>query len=539
MCTATLIYSEAGETQSLALQRDLLSIGRSSRQDLVVRDVRVSRQHAVILRDQESFAVIDQNSTHGTFLNGVRIHRARLNPDDVLHLGSLSGPALRFSLDATDDDSLHCATPCLTPGARAGLSNPVERGLEPLHFLLRAARELNSSGGIEEILERLLQLTLQLTGVERGFVLLQEAGALRVALGLEAGGRILKDDNTISMRAIERALESRSVFTISDTRADHRAAGWPSMLANSIRRICSIPLYARGSEAEPGELLGVLYLDSRLSPGTLSEVDVDLLEAIAAESAALLHNALLAQAEYEARHAREELGIAAKIHSGLMCAALPAIEYAAIEARSVPCRAIGGDFYDALVLEDCVCVTIADVSGKGVSAAIVAATLQGIIHAQMLSGQPLVAIAARLNEFLCERSLGKYATLVMLKLSGDGRLEYLNCGHILPLVVMGEEVTELRESNLAVGLLEDVSYRSASCVLRPGARLLVASDGITEAENEAGEPFGSAGLSALARDHTVEEIVDHVRRYQQPAMATDDCSLLAVRFRGRGPGVPE
>ena len=93
-----------------------------------------------------------------------------------------------------------------------------------------------------------------------------------------------------------------------------------------------------------------------------------------------------------------------------------------------PCFEIGGDFYDALALENCVCVVMPDVSGKGVPASIVAATLQGIIHALMLTGQGLAEIAALVNRFLCTRQVGKSATMVLLKVFPDGFVEYINCG---------------------------------------------------------------------------------------------------------------
>src|SRR5262249_41949570 len=162
------------------------------------------------------------------------------------------------------------------------------------------------------------------------------------------------------------------------------------------------------------------------------EVDHQLLDTIATEAAALLHNALLAEAEFKARQVREELAVAAKIQNGLMSIALPVLPYAELQARSVPCLEIGGDVYTAPALDDCLCAGIADVSGKGVSAAIVAATMQGIIHAQMIARQSLPEIAAQLNQFLYMRQVGKYATLVLFRLYKDGRVEYLNCGHVEP-----------------------------------------------------------------------------------------------------------
>jgi serine phosphatase RsbU (regulator of sigma subunit) len=211
---------------------------------------------------------------------------------------------------------------------------------------------------------------------------------------------------------------------------------------------------------------------------------------------------------------------------------LPSLPYAEIQAKSVPCLAIGGDFYDAVALEDCVCIVLADVSGKGVSAAIVAATLQGIIHAQFLARQSLPEIAIVVNRFLCDRDVGKYATMVLLKLFPDGRVEYANCGHIQPIAVHDDRIVRLEEANVVVGLIGPATYTSASYALQPGEWLLLASDGVTEAEDIAGNQFGDSGLNAVAHYENIDAIIDRVDNFHAPNPAQDDCTLLKIRYTG-------
>jgi phosphoserine phosphatase RsbU/P len=531
MAIVSLCYSDADGPHSIDLERESTSIGRSPGQDIVLSDPCVSRQHAAIVREDDTYTVVDLNSTYGTFLNFVRVERAVLKFEDVLQMGSLEGPQLRFRLLA---DNPTIGALLQSPGVDLLSSlnelRPSAREMEKLNWLLRAARQLNEGGAIEEILSAFLHLTLQLTGLERGFVFLREEGEMRLAQGLRADGKSVEEDSTVSRRAIHKAIESESKFSISDTSADDIASGWSSVMANSIRSICCIPLRKRASAKDPDQLLGLLYLDSHIGLRDLTKVDHQLLDTIAAEAAALLHNALLAEAEYNARQAREELAVAAKIHSGLMSMTLPLLPYAEIQAKSVPCLAIGGDFYDAVALEDCVCVIVADVSGKGVSAAIVAATLQGIIHAQFLAGQRLQEIAVVVNHFLCSRNVGKYATMVLLKLFPDGRVEYTNCGHIQPLAVKGTQVRRLEEGNLVVGLIAEASYNVAHYMLRPGEWILLASDGVTEAEDSTGNQFGDAGLNAIAHYEDIDAIIDHVKKFEAPNLAQDDCTLLKIRY---------
>jgi serine phosphatase RsbU (regulator of sigma subunit) len=542
MGNVTLSYSDAKGQHSVELDRDSTSIGRSPDQDVVLSDPCVSRQHALIVREGDSYTVIDKNSTHGTFLNSVRVTRSALKIGDVLQMGSLRGPQLRFQLQqAAENDktigALHSPASDLLSSLSELRLPPSELGtaareMEKLNWLLRAAHQLNEGGAIEEILKAFLYLALQLTGLERGFVFLREDGAMRLAQGLAADGKIVDEDSTVSRRAMQRAIESGSKFAISDTLADHDAAGWSSVMVNSIRSIYCIPLRKRTSAKEPSQLLGLLYLDSQIGLGPLTEVDHRLLDTIATEAAALLHNALLAEAEQKARQAREELSVAAKIHSSLMSISMPQLPFAVLQAKSVPCLAIGGDFYDAVALDNCVCVAIADVSGKGVSAAIVAATLQGIIHSQLFAGQNLPEIALLVNEFLCTRNVGKYATMILLKLFADGRVEYINCGHIPPVSILGKEIRRLEESNLIVGLIPGATYASAHCQLRPGERVLLATDGITEAEDIAGKQFGDSGLNMVAHHENLDSILDHVAKFQAPNPAQDDCTLLEIRYVG-------
>ena len=540
MRTISLSYSDAAGSHSVDLDRDSTSIGRSPTQDVVLSDPCVSRHHAVIVREGDACTVIDKTSTHGTFLNGVRVEQAVLKPGDILQMGSLLGPQLRLHLKQSNqttstlsqspaNDLLSSLSELRLPTSEV---RPAALEIEKLNWLLRAARQLNEGGATEDILSAFLHLTLQLTGLERGFVFLQKEDEMRFAQGLSADGMILEEDSTVSRRAIHKAIESESGFSISDTLADNNVSGWSSIMANRIRSICCIPLRKRASAIEPNRLLGLLYLDSQIGLKDLTRVDHQLLDTIAAEAATLLHNALLAEAEHQARQAREELAVAARIHRELMSMTLPLLSYAEIQAKSVPCLAIGGDFYDAVALEDCVCIVVADVSGKGVSAAIVAATLQGIIHSQFLAGQDLPEIAMVVNHFLCARDVGKYATMVLLKLFPDGRVEYANCGHLQPLAIQGAQVVRLEEGNLIVGLIGRASYTSAHFKLQPGEWLLLASDGVTEAEDSAGNQFGDSGLNAVAHYEDIDAIIDRVNSFQAPNPAQDDCTLLKIRYTG-------
>jgi phosphoserine phosphatase RsbU/P len=534
-----LTFFDTSGERTVSLNRDALNIGRSPDQDLILPDGFVSRHHAVIERSNGSYVLVDRSSSHGTFLNGARITRALLKPGDTLQFGSAAAVRIRFLLNTDEDpqqsslagDLLSALSVFVSPSLAA---RPAAREMEQLSFLLNAARQLNAGGAITDIFHVLLQLSIQLTGVERGFVFLREGNDMRLALGLRADGTTVAEDSTISRSAMRKAIESESKFSVSDTLGGNSggAGAWASVMANSIRSIYCIPLRKRISADEPTRLLGLLYLDSQLGAGHLTEVDHEVLDTIATEAATLLHNALLAEADMKSRLAAEELAVAARIHAGLMAIDLPRLAYAHLQARTVPCLAIGGDFYTAIALEDCLGVAIADVSGKGVPASIVAATLQGIIHALMLTGKPLAEIADLVNRFLCDRRVDKYATMILLKLFPNGLVEFANCGHVAPVHVTASGPRRLEDGNLIVGLIPGATYASVQYHLAPGERIVLTTDGITEAHNTQGVMFGEAGFDAIVHLEDLDEILGHVARFQASNEADDDWTVVDIRYTG-------
>ena len=534
-----LRYADPGGEHQFEIRGEVTTIGRSSDQDLVLTQAFASRRHAQIRRQDDDFEVIDQNSSHGTYLNGKPVSRAKLHSGDTLQFGSCDADAFHFVVPEIETGSgiraaeLLSALSVFTPITDRSIPQPA-RDLERLSFLLNAARQLNSGGAINDIFYALLQLSMQLTGTERGFVFLVEQSDLHFAFGLRADGTNIEEDESVSRRAMQKAIERDSKFYLSDTLNDDSAAHWASVMANSIRSIYCIPLRKHISPTEPDRALGVLYLDAQIGATSLSDIDHQVLDTLANEASTLLHNALLAETERKARQAAEELAVAASIHSGLMSITLPQLEYARFSARSIPCHAIGGDFFDVIALPDCVCVAIADVSGKGVPASIVAATLQGIIHALMLTGQSLHETADLINRFLCARQVGKYATMVLLKVFPSGCMEYLNCGHVPPLLIKSSgQVSELEGANLIVGIVEQATYSASQISLEPGDRILLTTDGITEIKNRAGELISLEGLMALANLPTIDEILERLHKIQAAAEAQDDWTLLDIRYLGK------
>jgi phosphoserine phosphatase RsbU/P len=524
-----LLVVDGASQNEMVITHTPFTIGRLPDRDLVLSYPYISRAHAEIVYEDDKFQLVDCGSRSGCYVNGTRVEQHVLSNNDVIHVGSLDGPLLRFGTPESSRSTLRSLLQQMQHASKP------DSDLEKLSWFLEAARKLNDVGAVHEILVSLIETTLQLTQVERGYVFLKDlTGHLKLSVARNVHGEPLEEDSTISHSAIKRAIESDSEFIVTDTLSAEAGSPSQSMVAQSIRTVICIPLLRKRSAEQKlsdRDLLGMLYLDSRQQRGKLTRIDSDLLKTIATEAAVLVENTSLAHAEEAARHYREELTIAADIQRGLMAVRIPEMPYARIHANSISCKEVGGDFYDVLEVENGLYVIIADISGKGISAALLASTLQGLVHSQIMAGQSLVKIATIANQYICEKSLQKYATLVLLRLTSDGALEYMNCGHVQPLLQTESEVKILPNGNLPVGLIDGATYSSETIQMKPGERVLLVTDGVTEAEDPAGEFFGDDRLQAsVMAGTTIEELFRDVEKFMRGAPPNDDCTMLEICF---------
>lgn len=535
----TLKFVQGSEQRDLFMDHTPFTVGRKVDKDLVIADPRVSRDHAQILQEGLDFFLVDLGSKHGTFVNGERIQRQKLERGDRLEFGARDSAYVLFNPTSRNSNT-----------AREFLSQisgiqikPEATDLEKLTLFLEAARKLNTAGVLDEILFTMLDVTLQLTNAERAFVFLKDDGKLKLAAGRNSKKELLLDDKTISHSILEESLRSNSEFLLTDTSTSLDLAGRQSIVAYDLRTVVCIPLRKMQLQATRGEqnpapaensaeVMGVLYVDSRFASRDISGVSKDILRAIAREAASLIENARLVQAEEEARRYQQELSIAASIQQRLMKVKIPEVPFARMEGRNLQCKEIGGDFYDAVHTKEGLAVVLADVSGKGVSAALLASTLQGMIYSHLIAGMTLLDVVTAVNRFFTEKMGGeKYATLLLARLRRDGDLEYVNCGHVQPLLVCAGEVMRPPHGNVPVGLLPDATFESARCQMKSGDRFILVTDGVTEAENAMGDFFEDFRLEeAAAKSPTLEGIFSAVTAFCSGNPLSDDCTVVELCY---------
>ncbi len=533
---------QGNEQKNIVLNRTPFSVGRKVDKDLVIADPRVSRDHALIVLEEEGFFLVDQGSKHGTFVNGERVQRQKLERNDRLEFGARDSTYAIFN---PAHGTSNTARDFLSQISEIRISQEAT-DLEKLTLFLEAARKLNTAGVLDEILMTMLEVTLRLTRAERGYVFLKDdEGKLRLAAGRNSKGESLLDDKTISHSALEESLRSNSEFLLTDTGSSADLAGRQSIVAYDLRTVICIPLRKRQVQATreqtpaPGatpasEVTGVLYVDSRFASREFSGVGHDILRAIATEAASLIENARLVQAEEESRRYQQELTIAASIQQRLMQVKIPEVPFAKLRGKNLSCKEIGGDFFDAVNTKEGLAVVLADVSGKGVSAALLASTLQGMIYSHLSSGMPLLDVVNAVNHFFTEKLVGeKYATVLLARLRRDGDLEYVNCGHVQPLLVCGGEVMRPPHGNVPVGLLADATFESARCQMKSGDRFILVTDGVTEAENAMGDFFEDFRLeAAAAKTPTLEGIFSAVSEFCAGNPLSDDCTVVELCYAG-------
>ena len=533
----SLIFVQGTEQRTLFLDHTPFTIGRKMEKDLAIADPRVSRDHALIISESGKFFVEDQGSKHGTFVNGERVQRKVLERNDRLEFGARDSIYVVFH---PQNITTNTARDFLSQISGIQISNEVT-DLEKLTIFLEAARKLNTTGVLDEILLTLLDVTLKLTGGERGYVFLKMPdGSLRLAAGRNSKGDLLLDDKTISHSILDDALRANSEFLLTDTSQSLDLSGRQSIVAYDLRTVICIPLRkmqvqtrgrASGDASAAGEAMGALYVDSRFASRDISKVSGDILHVVATEAASLIENARLVQAEEESRRYQQELSIAASIQQRLMAVTIPEVPFARIVGKNLSCKEIGGDFFDAVNTDDGLAVVLADVAGKGVSAALLASTLQGMVYSQLVAGTALTEIVASANRYLTSKRIGeKYATVIIARLRHDGDLEYVNCGHIPPLLVCGGEVIRPSHGNLPVGLLPDATYESDRYSLHSGDRLVLVTDGVTEAENSEGEFFDNERLEIAARKGSMQDIFAAVSNFCGNTPLSDDCTVVEMTY---------
>jgi serine phosphatase RsbU (regulator of sigma subunit) len=548
------VVSPDGARRYARITQTPFMIGRGAEtgNHLQLSDRRISRNCAAVVIEANRYYVEDRGQRRGLFVNGEKIDSRELQDGDIVTFGLDDSYEIIFrSAKGADDDSI----PQLLTRIEHITSSEPSGGLRKLNLLLEATTLLHSQLPLDSVLGKMLDYAVSVTDADRGLLLETDAGgALKVKLARRSGGlRLPPESLTPSQTAIQLALKQKSpVITEDLAQADVDLQAAQSIVAQRLRAVVVIPLYAlsRAKTQESmvnikcGDFLGVLYLDSR-RPAAFSRLDRQILDALAADAASILDNARLVERERERQRLEQEINIARDIQQALLPRDFREFPHLAVTGFNLPCLSVGGDYFDVFPLSDGrTAFLIADVSGKGLGAALLTTMLQGALSGMTLGTDP-ARVLNHVNRFLCDHSeVGRYATMFFGVLDQEGHLEFINAGHPSPFLIRhGAAEEAFTEGSYPVGLVPEAQYTAVCLKLEPGDTLVLFSDGVTEAMDPDEQMFGVARLKELLTgqiecplEQLQKCVLEAVENFARGARQADDLTLLIVRYRAAAAG---
>lgn len=530
------------------LSKEIFTIGRSSSNDLTFNNLSLSRHHARVLQRDNLFFVEDTGSRNGTFLNGIRIRQATpIKHEDVIQLGEIT---IRFLTKRTDQIEVRDTAPALgmeatfmidtdelnirryTEEAISGIS-PAGIGENLWPALNQAAATLIEHHPIERLVEVIMDIVFQAVAAERGALIMLNPNNPQ-DLQIKVVRNAIEGQNLqISRTIMEEVMRNQKAVLTLDAQSDARFESAQSIQMQGIRSIICVPLW------NEKKVIGLIYIDNLISRRTFTQSDLRLIALIANMAAVKIENAMLLEEQLEKKRMEEQLAVAAQIQRRLLPQENPQLPSYEVYGVNRSCYQIGGDYYDFLQRKNGkLAVVIADVSGKGVGAALLMAAFQASLRTLVRSDQDPATLISNLNTAMYENSpSNKYITVFYGELDPmEHTFEYVNAGHNPTLYLKGGSHTLLSACGPVVGIVPGATYVSKKITLDPHDMLFLYTDGITECRDNEEEEFGEEGVLRVLENNlnlNVEDLSNllenEIQEFTRSAPPLDDSTLIFVR----------
>ena len=540
------------------------TLGRSAANVIQIIDKRMSRHHIEFLRRTNTLTLIDLGSKNGTYLNNQRVvgemelknqDRIRIGETVLLVLrddptssrsgtGGVSFQESGWVDKAARSSTMMAGTPALdlqrqlaaaTSNAAAESSAmPINAGASShIEILFAVADAIRTILDLDELLERILDIIWESLDPDNGVLFLVDdqtnqlypvssRRAIREP-GKPARWEAAQEDIAISSSIINRAMNDRVCVLMADAE-DQRFGQSESIILNRINSALCCPLITKD------EILGVVYIDSSSKFQAFTREQQALLTGIANQAAMAISNVKLHKRLVDQQKLEREMEIARTIQMNLLPKQMPELRHFEIAAMSLAAKQVGGDYYDFVHCGDNrYGLAIADVSGKGVPAALLTTTVRAsmlaIAEDKTLTPPELMK---RLNAVTYRDSLNNmFVTMVYAIVDDECRsVEFTNAGHAHPLIFRpdGSEVP-LIQGGCFLGIEEQMDYDQGTEVMVPGSVMVLYTDGVTDSTNEENQQFGTERFRAVVREHMAESAQDIVDAIYQSTLA----------FRGTAP----
>jgi len=517
----------------------LITLGRATDCTIPIRDRYLSRRHAEIVRDADAWIVRDLGSVNGTLLNGERLSgSAPLRPGDRITLGD-SEVVVDGDAEKPVSQSQSQLIAVDSTSHEKNLAIPIREAVDETirtNVMAMLALQFIEDRTMGELFDFILDRVVELLKPSRAaLAILADDGHSFENVLLRRSDETDSVDLFISRTLLAEVVDGRNVVSFVDTTLDEKLARAESIVAQNIRSAVCAPLLVGDA------VLGVLYLDFLAIRGAVTHDDVHLIAQIARFAARKLETTRLREQSLAKAKLDEELRTAYTIQSRLLPAALPEIEGYAFAGTNKPCRTVSGDYFDVVVRPSGrIYFIMADVSGKGITAALVMASVATAFSIFIRTDPSPAELARELNVTLAPKTAPtKFVTMVVGVLDpATGEVEFTNAGHVAPLVIASGGVSQLTMTDMVVGLFAHAPYRNQRVTLNAGDSMVLFTDGVTEAEDTMENQLGLDPIAELVSTlhgtvapHILETIDGFVQTFMGNAPASDDVTMLALTRR--------
>lgn len=411
----------------------------------------------------------------------------------------------------------------------------LKKALEELAILNDLARTICSSMKLNEILNRVVERSIKTLQAEQGaiFLLSTEAGSPFKTLVRRGDTEEGKKPFRLSEGISGWLIKHKKPLIIQNLAEDSRFRGYQSE-SEKVKSVLGVPLLSRG------KLIGIIILFNKLAGQTFSDDDQRMLSIIASQSAQVIENARLFEQELELHRLEQDLLMAREIQQRLLPKESPTIEGFELAGMSYPAREVGGDYFDFIKISEHLWgITVGDVSGKGIPAALLMSNLQATLRGQAFTQQSIKECVKNANYLLyLNTDPEKFATLLYGLLDSKSRtFTYVNAGHNYPLYLNQKgQFQELITGGPLLGMLPEAIYEEGQIHLQQEDILIIYSDGVTEAENELGELYGERRLRKLIQKNRhlgaaqfIKTIYNEISQFVGSKNFSDDITIVALR----------
>ncbi len=513
-------------------------IGRGTHCDVIIDHNSVSREHAEVeVMSNGKVILTDKRSRNGTFVNDSQLaDSTEIRVGDLVRIGAVEFRILDSSV-GDKDQFPEIESPSLVSKSMKSLTAVEEDKGIFAPKLIKAISDLGKMlvmpGSEKEMLEKALVLLQDTIKFSRAAVYLADEKSNLTLVSSQTTANSNKSF-IISHTVINEVLLQKNAVLIQDTAADTKYAGQNSIIAEKIGSAMAVPLLY------DEKVIGIVYIDIYYPGASYTEADLQVVAIFAnlLASKVVNHNILLQLKEKEALDA--ELAAASQIQRGLLPQRLPAVNGYQISAFQSQCLSVGGDLYDISLLKDGrIIFIIADVSGKGMGAALLASNILASFRIlyNVDNFALLEAITLASDQLLHYTRPGDFATLFAGILDPQTNLfKFINAGHNSPLVVRKNGVIEcLESSGIPIGIFIQHSWKESYIEIDEGDFIFAFTDGVTEATNGEGEQFGEKRLKKMLLDFEGESLPDlvaalnsEVKKFSAQAPQSDDITMIII-----------